>query len=93
MDPPYPDTTTNPTNLPTNKYGTSSTSWPNQPNRNLSATTKRLHHNMNDIPTAPRELWVIFVLKLFSSYAYFAFAVRLVTLPIDKLGLSDMEGG
>lgn len=45
------------------------------------------------IKTAPRELWVIFLLKFFSSYAYFSMSLVLTLFLSQDFALSDMDAG
>ncbi|KAA8499899.1 hypothetical protein FVE85_7484 [Porphyridium purpureum] len=42
---------------------------------------------------APRELWIIYVLKFLSSYSYFSFALVLVLYLSEEFGLSDVQAG
>lgn len=42
---------------------------------------------------APRELWLIFALKLLSSYAYFSFSLILTVYLTSEFGFSDIDAG
>jgi dipeptide/tripeptide permease len=43
--------------------------------------------------TAPRELWLIYVLKLLESYGYFSFSIILVLFLSEEFELSDSAAG
>lgn len=45
------------------------------------------------ISRAPRELWIIYALKLLSSYAYFSFSLILTLYLSSELGFSDSSAG
>ncbi len=42
---------------------------------------------------APRELWLVFALKLLSSYSYFSLSLILTTFLTNEFGLSDYAAG
>jgi len=48
---------------------------------------------MRALSHAPRELFLVFVLKLLSSYAYFSFSLILTTFLTDEFGFSDYAAG
>jgi POT family proton-dependent oligopeptide transporter len=45
------------------------------------------------LANAPRELWLIYVLKLLSSYAYFSLSLALVLFLSETLGYDDTNAG
>lgn len=49
--------------------------------------------NFQQIKSAPRELWIIYILKLFSSYSYFALSLTLTLFLSLEFGLSDVDAG
>lgn len=50
-------------------------------------------HNASLIRTAPRELWVIFMLKFFASYSYFSLGLVLTVFLSQEFNMSDMNAG
>lgn len=48
---------------------------------------------MRTLSRAPRELWLVFVLKLLSSYSYFSLSLILTVYLTDEFGLSDYGAG
>ncbi|KAA8498560.1 hypothetical protein FVE85_6145 [Porphyridium purpureum] len=61
---------------------------------------KRLHRaarksfgRWNELRDAPRELWVIYIMKFLSSYSYFSFALVLTMYLTDEFGMDDTEAG
>lgn len=59
----------------------------------VSEALSRVRGNIRQISTAPQELWVIFVLKFFTSYAYFTWSLVLTLYLSREFGLSDMDAG
>lgn len=53
----------------------------------------QLRGNVMQIKTAPRELWIIYSLKFYSSYSYFALSLTLTLFLSESFGLSDTEAG
>lgn len=45
------------------------------------------------LAVAPRELWLVYVLKLLESYGYFSFSLILVLFLSDEFGMSDSAAG
>mmetsp|Transcript_80935 Transcript_80935/g.142749 ORF Transcript_80935/g.142749 Transcript_80935/m.142749 type:complete len:263 (-) Transcript_80935:124-912(-) len=45
------------------------------------------------LKTAPRELWLVYVLKLLESYAYFSFAIIFTIYLTNEVGFTDLEAG
>lgn len=52
-----------------------------------------IRQNFENIKSAPRELWVIFILKFFSSYSYFAFSLILTLYLSESFHLNDIQAG
>jgi len=47
----------------------------------------------DSIKDSPHELWIVFVLKLLSSYSYFSFALVLTLFLSTEFQMSDVEAG
>lgn len=65
----------------------------NSSNISIREALSRMRGNMRQISTAPREIWVIFVLKFFSSYAYFTTSLILTLFLSREFGFSDIDAG
>lgn len=72
--------------LPTERRsGTGSAPW--------RAKISKAAIQLQALRRAPRELWLVFSLKLLSSYAYFSLSLILTTFLTDEFGLSDYAAG
>jgi dipeptide/tripeptide permease len=52
-----------------------------------------LGESLRALAASPRELWIVYTMKLFESVAYFAIYSVLVLYLSDDLGYSDLEAG
>lgn len=53
----------------------------------------RVSNNFRQIMSAPRELWIIYLLKFFASYSYFTLSLTLTLFLSKEFGLSDVDAG
>lgn len=79
--------------LATNADGEQSSWHPSTRGMSLRGIWSQAKHNVALIKTAPRELWVIFLLKFFSSYSYFSMSLVLTLFLSQEFNLSDMDAG
>jgi dipeptide/tripeptide permease len=49
--------------------------------------------SLRKLRDAPRELWLVYVLKFLGSYSYFALSLILTKYLTDEYGYSDTEAG
>ena len=45
------------------------------------------------LASAPRELWVVYVLKVLESYSYYSMAYILLLYLAEEFGMTDLEAG
>lgn len=53
----------------------------------------KLIKQCSSLSGSPRELWLVYLLKLMESYAYFSFSVIFTIYLTDEFGYSDVEAG
>lgn len=60
---------------------------------NWRAKLSRAAVQMRALSRAPRELWLVYLLKLLSSYSYFSLSLILTVYLTDEFGMSDYAAG
>jgi len=61
--------------------------------RRMNRSIMHSFSRWNTLKDAPRELWIIYLMKFLSSYSYFSFALCLTIFLTDEFGVGDEEAG
>lgn len=59
----------------------------------VAAALVDARRNLSSLDSSPRDLWILFVLKLGDSYSYFAVSQVMVLYLHTEFGISDVEAG